>query len=903
MTDDKTLQLPSLYDIRDLESKSFTHGSIDDLVRLDDPSLSSETESLASIGIIDDDVWSFPQHDERDEGFAKFRSWETFYDKSFREPRTVYISEAGSRVFDALLVAEQGALRNGVTHRAGRVISSDPLTTSLWQLGLGRESAFYHYSEDKQSFLPVIEDGRISGYSLEAFQSLSSTLIDTGNKFKYLHRFIEKTQTSDISSVTLVALAAAISDVLISLEVLLNDQSTSNCSLLQLQSLFERPTLVLKFLFELIENVHDIKLDERLLSILYEKAQDTDHAASWLRSLTLRILATVSKPWLESVSGWLGLRFATTPLSQGHSPVPNFASLEEDTHKVDGGSKGMVPEYEFRPLSMPSFIAKEDAVLIFETGKSLQLLKLHQPEHPLVSLSKVNAAQGPSLEWCSLWGDVERIQAKAKAYHANLQKTIIEFNVCGRTSSTPRNPSKAIELDDEVGSIGLSEDEAWAYITSSIRNFEMPLSRPHFGDKSLLSEGILSTQSHETFVEETFAPPTVLLPILSFSPVISTQAELINKACLRLLIQENDLRSHLSLLYRFNLFGDGVFASRLSHALFDPELQSAERRKGHSRAGTSGLKLGSRETWPPASSEIRLVLMGILTESYGNTNPSKAASSMFGDELPGGLSFSIRDMSEDELRRCMNPDSIEALDFLKLDYRPPSPLDAVITSGSVAKYDAIFKLLLRSSRMLFVANQLFRDAKSKLRKCRVVDSVSELFRIQSHHFISAICSYFCDGVRANWAQLEEKLEDVEKGLDGDNADSVSDLREFHEQVLDRMMFALILRQRQRQVMQLLEEIFSLVLRFARYIRLHGAPSSGSGDLVVEEDVKGIYAKFHKKVRVFVNVCRGLNERRGQVGTRFMETHGASSQDEDQGNTIGHLLLRLNTNGFYATEQR
>jgi len=896
LTKENALHLPDLSD--------FKYGPIDDLATFDASSVSSTTELLEVPGAFEGDVWSFPKSDEKEQIPTKPRSWETFHDKSFVEPRTVYISEAGPLVFDAALAAGDGGETSaGTASTPGTVIQSGPLLASLLQLGLGRESVLYYYSEAKQSFCPFIADSRMSGYSLEVFQSLSVVLIDAGNKFKALRTFVEKTLSSTNSSVTLVALAARFSDILAALQIRMGDLTTPIRSLLQLRLLFERPNLMLTYLIQIGQKTQYVTTDEGLLSVLFEIVQDSEHSTSWLQPLTLRILASVSKPWLECVSGWLGLDVGSSSTVKRQCHLPSFVNCEKVTRKVTSQREVTTLEYGFEPHSMPSFISRADATVIFETGQSLRLLEDHQPEHPLVRIVPEQELQLPGLEWHFSWKDVERIQAQAVWYEHRLQTAIREFDLCGERIDNLETTGGTIKQDEEVELIGLSEEKAQAYISASIATIEAPLL--HGSSKHGEAVSDVRALLDESGAMETFAPPVSLLPVLSFNPLISMQAYLTNRACLRLLFKEHGLRSHFSLLYRYNLLGDGVFASRLSHALFDPDLQTAERRKGHSRAGTAGLNLGSRETWPPASSELRLALMGILSESYRNAKQSEGGSSIFRSELPGGLSFSIRDMSEDELQRCMNPDSIEALDFLKLDYRPPSPLDAVITKESLLKYDAVFKLLLRAARMLFVINQLYRDTKARPANRKGIGSLTHSFRIESHHFVSVICNYFYEGVQANWNQLEEKLQDVEKGLDGGGVESLSTLRDFHERMLDRMMFALILRKRQVQVKKLLEEIFGLVLQFARHIRLRGGALTGVGSTVDNADLTDLYEKFQKKVRVFVSVCRGLSGRRGQGGTKSDPTHLTLSNDEnkneDGGNAIGHLLLKLGISGFYMIE--
>ena len=585
------------------------------------------------------------------------------------------------------------------------------------------------------------------------------------------------------------------------------------------------------------------------------------------------------------MSKWVGLKGETATGSDGRGQ--NFG---DKSQRLEGGKGAKELEHDLEHLQMPKFISEEDSRIIFQTGKSLRLLKKFLPEHPLSRPTQADSVGTPDLDWQFSWRDIENLQVQVREYEANLQRVILDFDLHGGNPGKTHLHKEAVR---QVGivEVGLSEETANAYIHASIATFEKPL-------PDLKTERSNKLSYNDFPEENSFAPPLSLLPVLSFNPVIASQALFINRACLRLLFKEHNIMSHFTLLHRYSLFGDGVFASRLSHALFDPELDSAERRTGHSRAGISGLKLGSRDTWPPASSEVRLALMGILTESYYESGRGAEGSSAFHEELPGGLSFAIRDMPEDELQRCMNPNSIEALDFLMLQYKPPPPLDAVITQASLAKYDVVFKLLLRAARMLFVANQLFRDTKSHSAMRRAADPISEIFRIESHHFISAICRYLFHGVQTYWALLHRRLTDMDKALDLNETshdDSLDHLRDFHESLLDRLTFAMLLRKRQTQAMTLLEEIFSLILVFARHARTETNPDIAH--LGFRISVKETYGRFRKKVRDFIGVCRGLSEGRGEDGAT---SHDANEDlGEEGGSTIGRLLLDFEMSGFYA----
>ena len=883
------LQLPDL--------SSYNHGPLEDLGALDTSSVSSSPESFEVPEVLQEDIWSFPDTDQSRHINTALNSWERFYDSNFQESRTVYISEGGPQVFDAALAAAAGTTEDGnLSSGSGQVVQSGPLLSCLFQLGLGRESILYSYSQDLRSFQPRLADGRMTGYSLETFQSLSDSFIDYGNKTKELRSFIDRTQALNGSFPALMALAGSFSSLLNTLHVEIGGALKSVHTLLKLQSLFERPGQILTLLSDWGHKLGRTKTDEELLSMLYDIVLDSENSAMWIRLILFRILNFASKPWLEAAGGWLGLKALSVPGTRGQ--YPKFVRVTEEARKAEHWKDVKETEYGLEPQTIPRFFADEDARILFETGRSLRLLEAHQPEHPLLDAASFGLKELPKLEWCSSWVDGENIQRKAQEYESNLRKAISDFDSHGGSKSLGHK-----DLDDtgqyQFEVAGLSEDTAKAFISTSIAAFEKPL--PRLGTSLDSGPLFASTQDKsiilDTLDDEAFSPPISLLPVLSFNPLISVQAQLINRACLRLLFKEHNLRSHFSLLYRYSLFGDGVFASRLSHALFDPELPTAERHQGRSRAGISGLKLGSRDTWPPASSELRLALMGILTESYHDTGQLEGAS-LFNNELPGGLSFAIRDMSEEELKRCMDPNSIEALDFLRLQYNPPPAISALITQDSLLKYDAIFKLLLRTVRMLFVVNQLFQDTKDCVASS---DCLSQRFRIESHHFTLAISGYFFDGVQANWSILESKLKDTEGALDRDGPESLANLRDFHEQILDRMMFTLILRKRQAQVMKLLEEIFSLILQFARHARTKACEMSKVADSI--SDIRQIYEKFKKKVRVLISVCRGLSERRGQgaitTHEAFQDVSRSDETSEDGGNMMGQLLLRFEMSGFYG----
>jgi len=502
-------------------------------------------------------------------------------------------------------------------------------------------------------------------------------------------------------------------------------------------------------------------------------------------------------------------------------------------------------------------------------------------------------------------------------YERELRSATNKYSGQGPVATAPvaRHYQSAPGGIETFETFGKSKEEIGAMINKSVSAMSSsPPPIEHLHKEDLLRALVLKISRLELNSDPendhltTFAPPISITPVLSFSHIFSAQAKIINTACLNMLFKEHKVREHLSLLRKFELFGDGVYSSRLSHALFGDELDGTEKRGGvHRTGGTMGLKLGSRDSWPPASSELRLALMGVLNESFNNTQTKGGIHHAGKDgDLPGGLSFGVRDMTVEELERCMNPNGLEALDFLKLQYKPPPPLDAIITTTALYQYDRLFKLLLRVLRMLSVVNKLFRDVTSRRSHWHTVDPVAQKFRIEAHHFVDTVCSYMFEaGVGSAWRKFEDKLQDIERKLDSPDpdlgAEGIERLRVYHEGILDRIMFATLSRKRQAPVMKLMEDIFTSILTFAKYSHAKSIGAGTSDD----EKIPALYTGFKRRVGIFISVCRGLSEKRG-YGDGKKDSEGRRAVDaifgtgyKEEGNLLSMLLLRLEMTGYYT----
>lgn len=842
--------------------------------------------------IEEDDIWQIALDAGPANKHVRFFSWEHFENPERDTAQTPYITEAGPSVFQAALLKDKGEAS------AGKVVEGHTLLQSLWNLGLGRTSVLFNWDPKLRTFVPTLPDGVACGLSLPSAKGLMSSFILTGNTFLYLRVFCERVFASSTSIPARVALVASVTSILSAFENHLGKHANTVRSLLQLQRLFAKPREILLYIARMVDAVKHARTNEQVSSILHQRVLEVEGDDA-LRNLSSEILCRVSKPSMDVIAEWIGVREEenSVPITQRGSFVATESELEDEN----------LPEYVYNSAAMPLFITPEDGSTIFETGNSLRFIKHHHPGHPLASLER-HGIQPPAFEWKFAWQDIENVSAKARAYEQELRMAIRDF-ASGSSTHDRAKEDEALQTLPTKDSIVQTEAELQKKIEESARMFDMPpgdISNPLPDELQLLLSRLLDNNG-ATEPTQSFSPPLSMTSTLSFHPLLTAQANLVNATTLRLFFRCHQLRTHLSLQRQYHLFGDGVFSSRLASALFDPDRESAERQKGTMRSGVHmGLQVGSRSTWPPASSELRLALMGVLSESYYSSalyystlkkaanSPADAASKREPDELPGQLNFAVRQLTEAEMEKIMDPDSLFALDFLRLQYIPPSPLNLVISASALDKYDYIFRFLLRLLRMLFVVARLPRS---------YPDVESRYFRVEAHHFVTAISSYiFQTGIAEHWDAFEQFVSTVENRLaDEDTAgelgtrvtSGLESLKSAHEHCLDSIMFSLLLRRRHKKVMVLLEEIFDHILLFAKITRdaAEGSvPQDNEGQTQPPPQPKDLYAMLKGKIRVFISVCRGLTGKRG-----YGKGRGTAEE-----NTLERLGVLLEMNGYFAT---
>lgn len=859
---------------------------------------SKSADSRAFDEIVEqDDLWLLNgQHTLKQ---PEFKTWSSFDAPEAPQDDPIFISEVGPAAYDALLAAEENpfAIESNDQYDT---LDSKAYINCLLALALGRESLLFTWGKDNGSFVTALPLIKISGYSGDVLRGINRACLESGNANRHLRSFVDSMYAARASPAT-VAFANALDKILLVIQSELGSRGQSARSLLQLQAIVRPVHAITTYFMKLIVKLTKSTSEENLLSTVFEEAQSAEYGELYLRDTMREVLKMVSKPWTDFVEEWIGLKPEKGIILTKDGPGKSFVKVDNRMWVDDFGLEMEEPDFFLDEEKIPSFVPEDVGQLIFETGRNLRFLRTNHPEHQL-SHMELDDTACPRLEWQFDWDDITRIEEKATAYQQAVSEALHLNKVPSKTHSQRLSEFDSIE-SPQLKFFGKDEFQIESQMLASIVALDAPIQEPAAGHRLaiILSRTLFRTMRLTRTGVTDFTPNWSLLPLLSFGPLISAQSRLINRECLRLLLSTHRLREHLHLMKEFSLFGNGTYCSRLSHALFDSDLEGTERHSGVARSGVGmGLRLSSRDNWPPASSELRLALMGILSDSFVKKQQGQdtggSASSTRQDSLPGDLSFAVRELSTEEMERCMDPDGLEALDFLRLSYKPPSTLLPVMTPTILLKHDRLFRHLLRMMRMLYVVNQLYRDVCPRSGYSQQSSNASLRFRRESHHFVSNIAAYFFDtGVELPWKHFQSWLDQIEVELKEDDASlsqehnySPDRLRNYYEGTLDNIMLSLLLRKRQQPVLKLLEDIFKVILQFAKKARQED----------LEQEAADLYRSFRKKVDVFITVCRGLSEKVGYSGKH----DGVTPKKVDgygEEHSLARLLLTLDMSNYYS----
>jgi hypothetical protein len=246
----------------------------------------------------------------------------------------------------------------------------------------------------------------------------------------------------------------------------------------------------------------------------------------------------------------------------------------------------------------------------------------------------------------------------------------------------------------------------------------------------------------DAFVQRHSDPDEPLLP--SDSPTlelyISTHllapllahAALISHSLVSLYIDDLHFLDHLDVLKAFWLGGDAGFSERVGAALFGKDqagvgeaLGLGRRARTRARLGLDGgasggdvaqgdwgvglgLGLSDRQKWPPGGSELAYALRTALLD---DEIADLCHRGPVWENLEDRVSFAVRSLPDEteggRRARWLNPQAIEALDFLYLAYSPPTAIATLLPTSVMDKYQRVYNFLLRLSRVATVLRLLY----------------------------------------------------------------------------------------------------------------------------------------------------------------------------------------------------
>lgn len=413
------------------------------------------------------------------------------------------------------------------------------------------------------------------------------------------------------------------------------------------------------------------------------------------------------------------------------------------------------------------------------------------------------------------------------------------------------------------------------------------------------------TAAHNSLVDTSDLESASQDLIASWRPLIMTQSRLVNGSVLRLLLRDCGLIKHLQVQFDFHLFGNAAFRARLCDALFSSASESAERKRGVTPASHNlGLRLDAREGqhWPPASSELRLSLAGLLNETYHNTLVSGRKSS---DDIPGGLSFAIRELDDAEIDVIVNPGSIHALDFLKLSYTPPAALKSIITDTSLTKYDEMFRFLLQLLRLHHLTTDL-KALHIHSRSSSPHAPTTTKFILIAHHLISTLTSHiFTLSISTSWSRFLAHLTKLQSDLAKEDTSqakygsktpmTLSRLSTLHDRTLDTVRTRTFLRRKQSAIKESIYAMLGTILAAAPLLRVaHNNNYNANRELKKEEEeLKALLERLEQSAERAIAALEA-RERRGKGAGEVSEDYDYAADDMAAGEneSFGILAERL-----------
>ncbi|KAL5481669.1 hypothetical protein EMCRGX_G021878 [Ephydatia muelleri] len=221
--------------------------------------------------------------------------------------------------------------------------------------------------------------------------------------------------------------------------------------------------------------------------------------------------------------------------------------------------------------------------------------------------------------------------------------------------------------------------------------------------------------------------------------------------------------------------------------------------------------------------------------------------------------------------------SVNAMNFLELNYKVDWPCNVVIHPGHIQKYNRVFHFLLQVRRASWALKNTatylkhscitYSGRRGYETRC-LSESQHRQLQLQRHelqHFSSVMHDYIANQLfNLSWQEFEHELHHKVHGVD--------ELIHAHQSFIERAIFRCLLSRKAQPMMKIIVGILTNVLHFTDYARLDAVANY--------EKMCEIHAKFREALSLLLKVITKLV-------ARGYQPH------------LDDYLLRLNFNGFYS----
>ncbi|KAJ7217732.1 gamma-tubulin complex, DGRIP91/SPC98 component protein [Mycena pura] len=765
-------------------------------------------------------------------------SWDALRpDYPGRASPSAFISEQDSLVFAAARYLVQARLNDPGTEV--RYVKQHELLASLKMTVLGLSSPLHTWDPVSETFVPVVSQKGTRGILLvddkdeTASASFISRFLSIGTLLRRLEILVATLRSKFAKEgPTIHAFTHALSTILFYLRESLAQcppqEGNASMTLVAVWSQYEQSENILTALATLCDREEQVSPRDypvpdhtpiNLLSSVYYHLQSHIERQSpkAVTAVIAFILTSASREYFQQLSRSVGFGGGSS-IRQSSRVVGE----QNDQYALDMDEDGVDERDDLDSISdsFPTFFPPRLVDVLPAAQKSLVLLRAAEPNHPLLRAPSVVSV----IQWFWTWSEIEA--AWNRQGSASTPKAQHLFS--------PECPSPAedvavlaqfrifdLEPGDHFGHTLLDDKRAPSPI-SALQDFidAFPQSLPP----------IIPTLSHltslifESLVEHASTLSTTLL-----SMFLSPSAPL-------------QFKPHMELLHSYLLLAAPSFKSRLAAALFsdsqgwDPgeaipmSLRAiggnGPKKRDRSHRWPVGLSFAflERETWPPVGADLSFFLRTVIVDSFERHGEHLAeddipsSREMFWVEAERRLGFAIRDLPTIAGHdKWLNPLCESALDFLYMDYKPPHPLDILITPDILSKYQRMFTHLLRIMRVEHALSAVFRMGRSTCRPVfPTLTSSNKLllhFRFIAQSFVTNLSQYIVHtAINGNFDPFLERL-----SPSGDLNPPFSDvfaLAKAHSALMDDVLGACLLRSSQRVAGDLLRQALELVLEFA-----------------------------------------------------------------------------------------